>query len=76
MLELTGRQLTKLLNTQLNLKVQCIAGRVALSINNTEVVSSTGSLSSIGGNGMIIGNSGSGSNALATTIDNFIVKKS
>jgi len=67
---------TSLLNTQLNLKVQCIAGRVALSINNTEVVSSTSSLGSIGGNGMIIGNSGSGSSALAITIDNFIVRKS
>lgn len=69
---LTYDSATSLINTQLNLKVECIAGRLALHINGTEVVSSTTALGSIGSNGMIIG---SIDNGFAATIDNFVVRK-
>lgn len=64
---------TSLINTQLNLKVERIAGRLALHINDVEVVSSTTALGSIDSSGMIIGNS---ANGFAATIDNFVVMKS
>jgi len=64
---------TSLVNTQLNLKVERIAGRLALRINGTEVASSTTALGYIDTNGMIIGST---DNAFGAYIDNFVVRKS
>ena len=65
---------TSLVNTQFTVKVERISGRYALSINGTEVDTTSSVYTGLGGNGFIIGHLGSSGGI--TTIDNFIVRKS